>query len=504
MLDPPTYPQDKSDIDRGIPEPGTLAVMNDEHIEMSLTNVPGQAAVRMRGPADMAELLPYLMGFYPDDSIVAVGLQGPGLHQGGVIRVDIPDDPDQWGPVAKETVRLLVELSEQRACRPKQVLLYLCRDIDDGDRRAVVDQLAPLAGRLAGEFQNSRIKVKESLCVASGRWWSFLCADTGCCDPAGTPVRPAHLPSAAAAAATFAGLAPRGSRKAILAELVPIGPPEEDAQRRAIDRVGPQLIRELAGGRAATVNRTAILFDRAMADFRAGARTMPADHAARLLVGLQDRLARDRGAEYVESGELGPAQCLWRFLVQRCVPPFERYAVPPMTLLAWTAWVGGDTAMARVVLSRVLEIDPGYTLAALLHESINSGLHPEALLASIRRERAGRPPGDSPAGQAGAGPVPSTDAEAAVGSAVPSPPGEADAPPTSKRQADSDPDPGDRAAPSGDGPTPPVDRRAPRRGRLRRRAHPESSRTAQRANRPPEARGETAAGNRAALRKSRG
>ncbi|WP_344638572.1 DUF4192 domain-containing protein [Kitasatospora cystarginea] len=354
--------------------------------------LPTQLPVRMRGPADMAEMLPYLLGFFPDDSIVAVGLSGPHLQQGGVIRLDIPDDPVRWQSMGTEAARLLVELSEQRDRRPEQVLLYLCRDPASGDGRSVVAELKPLAQYLAQAFGDLDVVVKESLCVSAGRWWSFLCAGTGCCDPSGVPVRPPGMVSPAAAAATFAGLAPRGSRKSIVAGLAPIGPPDDEPQRVAIERAGPQLLREMTepGGRQAAVARTVELLDESMAEFQAGAREIAPERVARLLVGLQDKMGRDRAAEYAESEELGSAQRLWRFLAQRCVPPFEHLAAAPLTLLAWTSWLADDSATARVVLAKALDLNPEYTLAQLIYESLNGGLLPDQLLESVRRERAVR------------------------------------------------------------------------------------------------------------------
>ncbi|MGK4580846.1 DUF4192 family protein [Kitasatospora sp. HPMI-4] len=373
-------------------------------------HLPTQLPVRLRGPADMAEMLPYLLGFFPDDSIVAVGLRGPYLQQGGVIRLDIPDTPAQWQSMATETARLLVELSEERDRRPEQVLLYLCRDPADGDGRGVLAELGPLAGYLAQAFGEQGVVVKESLCVSAGRWWSFLCAGTGCCDPEGVPVRPPGTASPAAAAATFAGLAPRGSRKSIIASLAPIGAPDDEPQRVAIERAGPQLLDELTapGGRQAAVARTVELLDESMAEFQAGAHEITPERAARLLVGLQDKLGRDRAAEYAEAEELGSAQRLWRFLVQRCVPPFEHLAAAPLTLLAWTSWLADDSATARVVLARTLDLNPEYTLAQLLYESLNSGLLPDQLLGSVRQERAVRrdsaPPSEDPPAAGSPGP----------------------------------------------------------------------------------------------------
>ncbi|MGW4898372.1 DUF4192 family protein [Kitasatospora sp. NPDC004240] len=371
--------------------------MRNEHDTRPVRPVPGTQSVTMRGPADMAELLPYLMGFFPDDSVVAVGLQGPDLHQGGVIRLDIPDGAAQWPAVAAETADLLIGLSAQRGPGPEQVLLYLCRDPGEEDDGPVVDRLGPLADALRESFEGRGVLVKESLCVSGGRWWSFLCRGDDCCDPAGHPIRrTTREPGPVAAAAAFAGLAPRGSRKAIVAGLAPVGPPTAEGQRLAFARVlaavpgGAPREADAATGPGASGEQVAGLLDQAVAEFTAGARELDEERTARLLVALQDRRLRDRAAEYAEPSELAPAQRLWRFLARRCVPPYTAYAPPPLTLLAWTSWIAGDTATARVVLAHALRIDPTYLLAQLLYEALNGGLSPELLLEGVRAERARR------------------------------------------------------------------------------------------------------------------
>ncbi|MFE7594591.1 DUF4192 domain-containing protein, partial [Kitasatospora sp. NPDC057512] len=356
-----------------------MNAMNNEHVILSLGPASDHRQVVMRGPADMAELLPYFLGFYPDDSIVAVGLHGPGLHQGGVIRADLPRSPAQWPAAAEETAALLVALSERHGARPLQVLLYLCQDPDAAHAPPVVDGLRPLAEALRAAFGRRGVAVKEALCVSDGRWWSFLCRGDGCCDAAGNPVRRSPEPGPAAAAATVAGLVPRGSRKAIIGGLDPVGPPADAAQREALARAE-------AVDALAREQRIALL-DQAFAEFRAGARELDADRTAQLLLALRDRLVRDRGVEYARPAELAPAERLWRFLARRAVPPYEGCAVAPLTLLAWTSWVAGDTATARVVLGHVLRLAPGYLLAELLYESLNDGMTPQGLLAAVEAQR---------------------------------------------------------------------------------------------------------------------
>ncbi|MFJ6622828.1 DUF4192 family protein [Kitasatospora sp. NPDC091335] len=394
-----------------------MNAMNNEHVILSLGPASGHRQVVMRGPADMAELLPYFLGFYPDDSIVAVGLHGPGLHQGGVIRADLPRSPAQWPAAAEETAALLVALSERHGARPLQVLLYLCQDPGTAHAPPVADGLRPLADALRAAFGRRGVAVKESLCVSDGRWWSFMCRGDGCCDPAGNPVRRSPGPGPAAAAATVAGLVPRGSRKAIIGGLDPVGPPEEAAQREALARAE-------AVDALAREQRIALL-DQAVAEFRAGARELDADRTAQLLLALRDRLVRDRGVEYARPDELAPAERLWRFLARRAVPPYGGCAVAPLTLLAWTSWVAGDTATARVVLGHVLRLAPGYLLAELLYESLNDGMTPQGLLAAVEAQRRrreepapGTVPGDGaepPAGGAPSGGAPSGEAPPPAG-----------------------------------------------------------------------------------------
>ncbi|MBO1420448.1 DUF4192 domain-containing protein, partial [Streptomyces sp. FH025] len=357
-----------------------MNAMNNEHVILSLGPASEQRPVVMRGPADMAELLPYFLGFYPDDSIVAVGLQGPDLHQGGVIRADLPASPADWPVAAEETAALLVALSERHGGRPLQVLLYLCQDPATAHAPPVVDGLRPLADDLRAAFGRRGVAVKESLCVSNGRWWSFLCRREGCCDPAGNPVRRGPDPGPAAAAATVAGLVPRGSRKAILGGVAPVGPPQDAVQREALARA------EAAAGAVSREQGIALL-EQAFAEFAAGARELDEERAARLLLALRDRLTRDRGVEYVRSAELAPAERLWRFLARRAVPPYEGCAVAPLTLLAWASWVAGDTATARVVLGHALRLAPGYLLAELLYESMNDGMTPGALMAAVEAQR---------------------------------------------------------------------------------------------------------------------
>ncbi|MFC1414179.1 DUF4192 domain-containing protein [Streptacidiphilus sp. N1-12] len=348
--------------------------------------------VTMRNPGDMVDALPFLLGFFPSDSIVALGLQGPRRRQGGTVRIDIPDR-SIWPEAAEEVARFLVALSEHRDRTPDAVILYLCRDPAPGQSgREVSEELRPLAALLAAAFREVGIPVHDSLCVSDGRWWSYSCENGTCCTEEGTPVeRPGSTPAVAAAAA-YAGIRVRGSLKELHRELEPVGTPTAEAQLRAFEEAIPVLVEELArrGGREAVRERTGELVDAAVARFRAGAQEVSPAEAARLVLGLQDRMARDRAAEWLDPPDVEHAQRLWLFLARRCAFPFDTQAAAPLSLLGWTAWVTGDQVTARVALGRALVADPDYTFAQLLYQAVNTGAEPQELCATLRDERRSR------------------------------------------------------------------------------------------------------------------
>ena len=74
--------------------------------------------VTLRGPADLADALPYLLGFHPDDSIVLLGLHGPRGRLGGRIRTGIPSRPDTWPEAAEQLAACLAEGDGARGGKP--------------------------------------------------------------------------------------------------------------------------------------------------------------------------------------------------------------------------------------------------------------------------------------------------------------------------------------------------------------------------------------------------
>ncbi|MGW0732609.1 DUF4192 family protein [Streptomyces sp. NPDC002851] len=362
---------------------------------------PGEQTITLRSPGELADALPYLMGFHPDDSVVLVGAHGEHGNFGGRVRLGIPEQREDWPSIAQQLARCLVRGSVKRGGKPDAVVVYLCREpgVDETGRQ-VVERLRPLADAVRMACSSLGIPVREALCLSGGRYWSYVCTDSRCCPPEG---RPLAMPgtSVMAATATYAGIQVHGSLKEMEARFKPGPGAGVAAQTRALDAataaVAPRMLTgtydraQAEEETLAAASRTLVrLRDHsptggpATADARDDALLEP-DEAARLLLGLQDRLARDRAAEWMEGEDGAAALRLWRALARRCVGIYEEFAVAPLALAGWAAWSLGNEAEARVALGLALRIDPQYTFAQLLHQACNEGLDPETVRQCLRR-----------------------------------------------------------------------------------------------------------------------
>ncbi|MCG0285683.1 DUF4192 domain-containing protein [Streptomyces sp. PSAA01] len=363
--------------------------------------LPGEEQVTLRSPAELADALPYVLGFQPDDSIVMIALHGSRGRFGGRLRLGIPRIPEEWPEVCDQLAECLISGSERRGGRPDGVVLFLCQEPAEGETgEEAMERLRPLAQRLRTACGGLEVPVFEALCISGGRFWSYVCPDRRCCPPEGVPLA---LPgtSVMAAAATFAGVQVRGSLREMEARLAPLGAPRADGQERALDAAGAELVpRILDGAGSATVcAQTLGLVGRMLDTFQAAPsaadactadlhddRLLDDQEAAAVIIGLQDRRTRDRAAGWMEEVDADVALRLWRALARRCVGSYGEHAAAPLTLAGWVAWSAGDELTARVALGRALRVDPDYLFARLLHQACNEGVPAKLLRQCLRRE----------------------------------------------------------------------------------------------------------------------
>ncbi|MDT9683785.1 DUF4192 domain-containing protein [Streptomyces sp. TRM76323] len=375
-------------------------------LPVSTTGFTDEPRITLRGPAELADALPYTLGFHPTDSVVLLALHGERGRFGGRLRLGIPSSPREWAPVAEQLAECLVEGCERRGARPDGVVVFLCQDPAEGESgRRVMERLRPFAQKLRTACGALDVPVYEALCLSDGRFWSYCCPDSDCCPPDGTALAPPGT-SVMAAAAAYAGIHVRGSLRDMEARLRPRTARATVAeQERALDTASAALVRRILDTEARKdvrddtirlarrlVDRLAEhppLADQDTSDTRDDA-LITHEEAAELIVGLQDRRTRDRAAEWMEGSEADHALRLWRALARRCVGVYGEHAAAPLTLAGWVSWSTADEPAARVALGLALEADPEYVFARLLHQACNEQLDPETLRECLRGERDAR------------------------------------------------------------------------------------------------------------------
>ncbi|MFJ4869720.1 DUF4192 domain-containing protein [Streptomyces sp. NPDC088757] len=386
--------------------------------------------ITLRGPAELADALPFMLGFHPTDSVVLVALHGERGRFGGRVRLGIPSSPREWASTADHLAECLVEGGARVGARPDGIVVFLCQDPAPGETgRRVMERLRPFAQRLRTACGALDIPVYEALCISDGLYFSYCCPDARCCPPDGTPLALSGT-TVMAATAAYAGVELRGTLRDMEARLKPVGGPGEEEQRAALDAAAASIVPRVLEdpedrGRVEVREETLRLAREILRRFtrpkapkapktpantahptgatipgRAGPDTTEGDtaddalitpgEAAALILGLQDRVTRDRAAEWMEGWEGTTALRLWRVLARRCVAPYQEHAAAPLTLVGWTAWSTGDEPTARVALGLALEADPEYVFAQLLHQACNEGLDPESLRSCLRSERDSR------------------------------------------------------------------------------------------------------------------
>ncbi|WUH90513.1 DUF4192 domain-containing protein [Streptomyces sp. NBC_00433] len=367
----------------------------------------GETKVVLHGPAELADALPFLMGYRPDDSVVLLALHGEQGRVGGRLRVGLANDPQdqaQWADLARQLADCLVTGSLRRGSRPSSVVAFLCQDPRAGERSSeVVERLRPLAQQLRIACGEMDVPVIEALCVSGGRWWSYCRPESDGAAPAAEEGVPLAEPggSAIAAAAAYIGIRMPMSLRDLESRLRPVEPRDpthETALDLACARLVPRMLDrsaaaavtertvELARGALDAFRTAPLISDPARSDSRDDA-LLGHDEAAEMILGFQDNAARDRVVEWSDPARAGAAIRLWRALARRCAGPYAEHAAALLALTGWVAWCSGDEAEARVALCAALDLEPHCTFARLLQHAVGQGLDPDMVRRTLRSAR---------------------------------------------------------------------------------------------------------------------
>ncbi|MFJ2199012.1 DUF4192 family protein [Streptomyces violaceusniger] len=330
----------------------------------------------------LAQVLPYLIGHYPDDSI-ALHAPGPNFHDGPTMTCPLPEDTAEWRATAENAARQFVAYAHDRGHDPAQgVIIYLCREPRPGQSpEETAALLAPVGTWLTNEFAWHCVTVFRTIGLVANRWWAYECDIDGCCE--GEPLPSPDDPTSVVAQMTRLGRTPGPRTRDIIKEFRATADPDflKDLHAAA-DHFNTRCATNT--GREATLVLTLDQIDAAMGQFRGGATALSRALTTSLIVGLQDDAAVEAGVARAEDDDLPHARRLWAYLARHCAAPFTQEAVRILTLFAFVAWRQGDLIAARLALRDAITTDPDYELATGIHLGTIDGEDPREWLASAR------------------------------------------------------------------------------------------------------------------------
>lgn len=290
----------------------------------------------MHATGDVVEVIPYLLGFHPVESLVMMF-----LHRGEMrltARADLCGGPEALGRVIRVAAR---------RCEADAVFLAAYSSSPSAE-----DIL------LAQVADDELPSIVDAVRVDAGRWWSVLDADHG----------EARGDGCVAAEAVYAGLTAAPTRaEAVVAAAAPPAA-EVPALRQEAERQRGTLPASLDDRVAETLSAFAGRLDKT-ADLPTAERLRLA-----VLVG-SDVAVRDAVLLTTTQDNAEAAVRLWSQVVHSA-PPGEEVA--PLCLLGLAAWLSGNGALLVECVERALVADPACTMAQLLGQIADAALPPEA------------------------------------------------------------------------------------------------------------------------------
>jgi Domain of unknown function (DUF4192) len=324
-------------------------------------SAPQMPTLRASGPGEVLQVVPYLLGFHPEQSVVLIALRGRRILVSA--RYDLEAPPEMAVP-------WMVAAGRERAT---SILVAVYSDLLDGPplaHREHADRLAELAG-------DRELTVTDRLAVGADRWWSYDCSNAQCCPPEGTLLDRNGAVAVGAVAEGLVSLPRRSDLEAELAPL-PVRVAEVSAELERAEQGTPVDLsaEEVRARDWATVRR----FVRE-SEQRQG--SIPAEEAAAVLRALLDLHVRDATLGHLAGRPRPQVTSAWRELVQ-VAPPAWR--APVATLYAFWCYAAGQGARTNVAIEAALAADPDYSMAHLLDQLVASGVNPLRFIPDLAKE----------------------------------------------------------------------------------------------------------------------
>ncbi len=312
----------------------------------SIANDP-PAVLRVRDPCDVVAVVPYLLGYWPSESLVVIALR-ESKRFGPTLRIDLPHDS-----------RCPAGVDEIAAMMAGQDVHRVLVVAISGD----VDVAAPFVEAAMRALRRVGITVEHAVGADGIRWWCLSCAPVRCTPREGRTYDPTSMRVCAEAVA--AGLYAAPSRDASR-EVFSAGDPDSSLVTYEIQKLARTAAEQSAAGHGERV-------DHIVRRWLAGGQTLDPAEIAVLAVGVADVPVRDGAWALMERRDARIHLDLWSKVV-RCVP--ERWVPGPGTLAGFAAWLSGNGTLARHAVERVLTVDADYSMALLLAEALDRFLDP--------------------------------------------------------------------------------------------------------------------------------
>lgn len=186
-----------------------------------MTSPSSTGPLRIGSPRAALAVVPHLLGFTPQKSLVVIGAGTPRGRIHLTLRFDLPDppDPETTASIAEHTAAIL---------RAQELTLAVVIGYGPGLL------VTPLTDAIRQAVAGIGLELRDVLRVDDGRYWSYLCSEPSCCPPEGVPFDATTHP--AAAAMTAAGHHVLAGRDALAATIAPVTGYLAEAMRRETGR----------------------------------------------------------------------------------------------------------------------------------------------------------------------------------------------------------------------------------------------------------------------------
>ncbi len=333
----------------------------DEPFNSPSSSRDGRPTLRISGPAQVLQIIPYLLGFHPERSVVIVALKGKGIVVSA--RYDIEAPPQCAEPLCHSAT----------AAGADRVIVAIYDDAINGSPLPHLDYLDAL-GHVFDRYGLSGV---DALAVGNGRWWSYLCQNNAdCCPSEGTELESAGVAATGAVAEGLVALPARADLEAelapdligmanVLTSLIELGEVDDDRPDVVVRAEDWAAVRRF-------VRRAS-----------RGAGLPTPEEAARVLWALMDRAVRDATVGYLATRPEREVSTAWRELVRVAPPPWR---APAATIYALWCFAAGSGARSNIAVDVALEADPSYSMAHLLAEAQTGGINPFEFIAAVTDE----------------------------------------------------------------------------------------------------------------------